>query len=254
VPNAALRFRPTADMFAALNQAVPPELTGGRGRSGRPAAGAEGAGAPSAPGGARGAAGAQGASNAPAGAAGAQVRGAPGAEGARGAEGAPGAGAWQGRGGQGDAGDRRARMLERFKTISPDEQQQFIARMKERGIDTSAFEQAKPAPAAPKPGAAKGGSAKPGKTKAEAETIDALFAPLAPTESAGRAWLYVDKQLKPVRLRLGITDGQYTELLSGELQPGMELVTSILGAGTTRMNPTGSGNPLMGPQRGMRGR
>jgi multidrug efflux pump subunit AcrA (membrane-fusion protein) len=137
-------------------------------------------------------------------------------------------------------------MLERFKTMSPDEQQQFIARMKERGIDTSAFDQAKAA-APPKP------AAKPA-AKAGAETIDALFAPLVPTESTGRAWLYVDKQLKPVRLRLGITDGQYTELLSGELQPGMELVTSILGAGTTRANPTGSGNPLMGPQRGMRGR
>ena len=35
VPNAALRFRPTAELFAALNQAVPPEATpgGGRGRT-----------------------------------------------------------------------------------------------------------------------------------------------------------------------------------------------------------------------------
>src|SRR5437870_4427793 len=34
VPNAALRFRPTPELFAALNQAVPPEATpgGGRGR------------------------------------------------------------------------------------------------------------------------------------------------------------------------------------------------------------------------------
>ena len=31
VPNAALRFRPTAEMFAALNQPVPPEAQGGRG-------------------------------------------------------------------------------------------------------------------------------------------------------------------------------------------------------------------------------
>jgi len=31
-------------------------------------------------------------------------------------------------------------------------------------------------------------------------------------------WLYMDKQLKPVNLRLGVTDGSYTELLSGELQ------------------------------------
>ena len=31
-------------------------------------------------------------------------------------------------------------------------------------------------------------------------------------------WLYVDKQLKPVNVRLGITDGTNTELLSNELQ------------------------------------
>ena len=31
-------------------------------------------------------------------------------------------------------------MMERFKTMSPDEQKQFVERMKERGGDTSAFE------------------------------------------------------------------------------------------------------------------
>ena len=31
IPNAALRFRPTPQMFAALNQPVPEELQGGRG-------------------------------------------------------------------------------------------------------------------------------------------------------------------------------------------------------------------------------
>ncbi len=35
----------------------------------------------------------------------------------------------------------------------------------------------------------------------------------------------MDKQLKPVNLRLGITDGTNTELLSGELQPNVEVVT-----------------------------
>ena len=39
VPNAALRFRPTADVFAALNQPVPPEAHAGGGRA-RRAAGA----------------------------------------------------------------------------------------------------------------------------------------------------------------------------------------------------------------------
>jgi hypothetical protein len=44
-----------------------------------------------------------------------------------------------------------------------------------------------------------------------AQTIDALFAPLPTVESRGRAWLFVDHQLKSVNLRLGITDGTNTE-------------------------------------------
>jgi len=68
-------------------------------------------------------------------------------------------------------------------------------------------------------------------------------------ESQGRAWLYVDKQLKPVRLRLGITDGTNTELLGGELQPGSEVVTGVIMSGGTRPTAAGAGNPLL-PQRG----
>jgi len=41
-------------------------------------------------------------------------------------------------------------------------------------------------------------------------------------------WLDANGQLKSVRVRLGITDGTYTELLSGELQPGQELVTAVV--------------------------
>jgi hypothetical protein len=146
-------------------------------------------------------------------------------------------------------------MMERFKTMTPDEQKQFVARMKERGADTSAFEAATAKPAdrkaAPRTGAAQ-----------QAQTIDALFAPLPPVESRGRAWLFMDRQLKPVNLRLGITDGTYTELLSGELQENMEVVTGVTGLGTTRSSaaPTGTGNPLMpgggrgGPGRGGPGR
>jgi hypothetical protein len=61
----------------------------------------------------------------------------------------------------------------------------------------------------------------------------------------------MDHQLKPVNVRLGITDGTYTELLSGELQESMEVVTGITGLGPTRTTAAaGSGNPLMPPQRG----
>jgi hypothetical protein len=131
-------------------------------------------------------------------------------------------------------------MMERFKTMTPDDQKQFIARMKERGIDTSEFEKAMTPASA--------------KTKApvqQGETIDALFAPLPPVETRGRVWLFMDHQLKPVNLRLGISDGTNTELLSGELQANQEVVTGVTGLGTTRAQPTaGSGNPLMPGGRG----
>jgi HlyD family secretion protein len=201
VPNTALRFRPTTDMFAAFNQALPPEIAG-------------------------------------------RAQGSQGSAGSRGSEGSGGSPGSEGSQG---SGDRQARMMERFKTMAPAEQKQFIARMKERGLDTSAFEavatsaqQNAAPPRGPKPG-----SGKP------AETIDALFAPLPPVESRGRVWLFVDHQLKPVNVRLGVTDGTNTQLLSGELQQNMEVVTGITGLGTTTRTTTGTGtgNPLM-PGRG----
>jgi len=152
-------------------------------------------------------------------------------------------------------------MMERFKAMSPDEQQQFIARMKERGRETSAFEAqatsrgAKPATGAHTP-------ATPGKSgiPAGAETIDALFAPLPTTETRGRAWLFMNRQLKAVDMRLGISDGTNTELIGPEVQEGTLMATGVTGLGTTRTAPTqtGSGNPLMpggrGPGGGQGGR
>jgi hypothetical protein len=81
------------------------------------------------------------------------------------------------------------------------------------------------------------------------DTIDALFAPLPPVESTGRAWLYIDKQLKPVRIRLGITDGTYTQLLSTELQPDMSVVTGMILPNQRTTTGPGAGNPLL-PQGG----
>ena len=134
-------------------------------------------------------------------------------------------------------------MMERFKGMSPDEQKQFIARMKDRGQETSLFEKELSASAkAP----AKGKGATGG-----AQTIDALFAPLLSVESRGRAWVFMDHQLKPVNLRLGISDGTNTELLGGELQQGQEVVTGVTGLSPTRATSgAGAGNPLMPAQRG----
>ena len=251
IANAALRFRPTTEMFAAFNQAPPPETTGfgGAGRGGR-------GGAPMA---------------APTSAASASARAATGelrrdlAVAAPGREGGPDApaegrggrggrgGDFQGRGGGGGGiggggaggGDFQARMLERFKTMPADERTQFLARMKERGSDTSAFE-ALMTPQGRKP--------RPAATP-QAQTIDALFAPLPPVESRGRAWVFTDRQLKAINLRLGISDGTYTELLSDELQENMEVVTGVTGLTPARGAPAqgGAANPLMPGGRGGRG-
>src|SRR5262249_15077755 len=142
--------------------------------------------------------------------------------------------------------------LERFKNMSADEQTQFLDRMKSRGQDTSAFEAAvKAAKAAAKSSSASAMLQPKYGTTQSAETIDALFAPLPTVETRGRAWLYINKELKPVNMRLGISDGTSTELLSGEIQPGQEVVTGII-LGSTRptANGPGTGNPLMPNQRG----
>ena len=78
-----------------------------------------------------------------------------------------------------------------------------------------------------------------------------LFRSLQIVETRGRAWLFVDRQLKPVNVRLGISDGTNTELVSDELQDGMEVVTGFVGlnANRTGTGQVGTGNPLM-PQRG----
>ena len=135
--------------------------------------------------------------------------------------------------------------MERFAAMSAEERQQFIARMKERGADTSAFESAAPAQSGGRPTSTRAAAAP------QAQTIDELFAPLPPIESRGRLWLFVDGQLKPVNVRLGVTDGSFTELLSADLQEGMEIVTGLTGVTSARATPApgGTANPLM-PTRG----
>ena len=219
LPNASLRFRPTEEIFAALKQTPPTEMTafanagrGGRGGGGETAA-------PAAP-----------AANASRATAPPSQAAPPGNDTARSTR-------------RGDAvrggPEFQARMIERFKTMSPAEQRQFLARMKERGGDTSAFE-ALMTTATP---ARKGGAA----PTPQAQTIDALFAPLPVVETRGRIWLFVDGQLKPVNLRLGISDGSFTEVLSGELQENTAVVIGVTGLTAARsvQTPTGTGNPLM---------
>jgi hypothetical protein len=169
--------------------------------------------------------------------------------------------------------ERQKRMEERLAAMTPEERERFQQRMRERaaqggqGGGRGGF-----APGQPGQGGGRGNqpqnapqnstrSSQIGRVastpsiSAGATTIDALFGPLPQVESRGRAWLFVNKQLKSVPLRLGITDTTYTEVLdSGGLEPGAEVVINLLTGlepkTTTPGQTGGSQNPLMGPQRG----
>jgi HlyD family secretion protein len=339
IPAAALRFRPTKDIFDALNQAMPPELERGFGRGGRGQQNAQG---PGGPGGPTGATGARTGGAPPAGAATGtatagqaaatiqqnQQRTSPpannGANGeGRAREGRPrgdasgtgdggqnaraGQGGGEGRGdrsagfgqgGQGGRGgfgnmtpeEREKRRAEMMANMTPEQRAQFEERRRQREAEGGGRGGPGGGPAGPGGGRGQGmGGTREGGRNAQggqnagagarsegaprgqgqggdraanpnsaavtnAATIDALFAPLQFVETRGRAWIYVDKNLKLVDLRLGITDGTFTEVLNADaLQPGQEVVTAVI---TPEMasRPAGqqqnnANNPLM-PQRG----
>lgn len=316
IPAAATRFRPTTDIFAALNQEVPPEARGGfggrnaggrglgrngaPGQPGNPTAGsAPGqppvaantapapspqatATAPAAPragsaetrgGGDSATRGSAAGGNAGAGNPGG---GAPGAGGPGGGPGGLGGGGGRGFDPNMTPEERRKRMEERMAAMTPEERAAFQERMAARqngqgggrgGFGGGGGAQApgtggrggQPGATASqgtgvRTGASQGRVASVPTMKSGATTIDSLFGPLPVVETRGRAWLYINKQLKPVSLRLGISDGTNTEILDGnELQVGTEVVTNIVlpTATGTPAGATGAGqSPLMGPQRG----
>ena len=218
IPNAAVRFRPSADVFAALNQPVPPDLVapaGGRGGRGGGRGGGQG-------GGGRGGNG--GGGNAGFGGGGRGGRNRQDAS----ADLAPGAGAV----GEGAARGGRAGRGERSgQSEGPGGRQRGGRGERGRQQDQNAD----------RPAFGAGG----------ATTIDALFAPLPPVESRGRVWVFADRQLKPVDLRLGITDGTFTELLdNGLLDTNAQVVTGVTGLATRQQPAAAAGNPF---QQGGRG-
>lgn len=159
--------------------------------------------------------------------------------------------------------------------MSPEEREAMLARMRERGIDPNnpgagggrgggrGAGAGAGAPGTAAAGGGRGGAqasadravGRSGSTAASASvngptTIDALFAPLARTITRGMAWIFTNNQLQRVPLRLGITDGQNTELVEGDLQEGAAVVTNVVIAGqTTRPATTafpGFGQPGRG--------
>lgn len=164
--------------------------------------------------------------------------------------------------------ERRRRFEERLKNATPEERDRMMERMRQfeqragqPGPAGAAQAGAAPGTQNARPPAARQRASTPGAggiTGSHVETIDALFGALPSTESFGRVWRYVDGRLALVRVRLGVTDGTNTELISGDLPEGSPVVTGVLlqpaASATQGGGATGARSPLMGPQRGPGGR
>ena len=280
VPAGALRFRPTNDIFAALGQQPPPELAQGFGRGrGQGGQGAEGQAAPGAQPGAQQPGGQQPAASQPNAQRGGQqpqanAQAAPQRQGGN-QQGQTaqerGGGDNANRGGEGRRGgfdpnmtpeERQRRMNERMANMTPEERAAFQQRMAQRGQRGGG---------AGNTGGNTGGSAQGSRSgrgqgagngqpaaqanASSAQTIDALFAPLPTNNQRGRVWMLSGTeqapQLKMINVRTGVTDGQWAELIEGELTEGQEVVTGVILPNAAAQVPgTSGGNPLMGPQRG----
>jgi HlyD family secretion protein len=73
----------------------------------------------------------------------------------------------------------------------------------------------------------------------------------AARSSAGEAivWIFDGEHLQSARLRTGVSDGVFTEIVDGDLPEGARLATQVTMPGTTAATRSGSGatsNPLMG--------
>ncbi len=171
--------------------------------------------------------------------------------------------------------ERRKRMEERMASMTPEERARFEERMAQGGgrggpggqgrdgggRNQGQAGQAPGGPGAPGQGQLVGRDMRRGITgnvtagdsvNSGATTIDSLFAPLQTVETRGRAWIFENKQLRSVPVRLGVTDGTNTELIEGDIKEGQEIVVNFV-TGLEPLNrpgQQGAGNPLMGPQRG----
>lgn len=274
IPAQALRFRPTNDMYTALGM-TPPAAGQGRALAAGPNEGRGGgdlAAAGNAAAGQARPAGRQG-TNGAAATAPARPQGDPAAR-----QGAPGGGRQQGdgaqaegRGGTGQAGGRgRADMA----NMTPEERQrmmdQFGARGGQRGQG----------PGGQGGGQGRGGQAGGGgrggrgqqaananvaPVEMTEEKIDDMFAPMQMRTTNGQVWTWDEtaKELKSIRVVTGLTDGQFSQLVSGEVKVGDQIVTNIVipltAAQRQQQNQSIFGNPNQGrgnfggPQQGFGG-
>jgi HlyD family secretion protein len=87
-----------------------------------------------------------------------------------------------------------------------------------------------------------------------ADLIDELFTPVPPTRSRGTVWTWNEEtgELLGIELTLGLSDGQWSELISGDVRVGDEIITGVILPGATEPT-TRSTNPFQQNRRFGRG-
>lgn len=78
-----------------------------------------------------------------------------------------------------------------------------------------------------------------------ATTVDRLFDPFEPAETAGRIWVIRENRLVALPVRLGLGDGVVTELQGDGVEEGMEIVTVVREADTGQTASSGASNPFL---------
>jgi HlyD family secretion protein len=95
-----------------------------------------------------------------------------------------------------------------------------------------------------------------GETASAATATSTRLTPAAPgSGTAGRVWVLADGALTPMDMRLGVTDGTYTECVSSPLPEGAELVWGVTegSRSNTQKAVRSTSNPLLGTQPRMPG-
>lgn len=103
-------------------------------------------------------------------------------------------------------------------------------------------------------GGRRGGAAQtvapPSTSSLGAGKIDALFQPTPVRQRPGSVWTWdaANKKLTEIRVVTGLADNQFSQLISGDVKPGQQVVTRIIVPLTTAQR--NAQNPLFGGGRG----
>ena len=220
IPTAALRFRPTPEMFSALNQPLPPnwqQTTTEPSQEVRRVRPNGSSTSPSVP------------TDVPADA----------TEQNESENGFP-------------SPERRQQMRDRLQSMAPDESEAFIDRMRGRRANVR---QQNVRPTAVRPSQLPHTPAAGTIPAVErgASTIDALFAPIEVVETTGQVWLLSNDVLTPISITLGASDGTSSELVDDQttgrtLTNGSILITNITTPATSSGRTTGRNTSPLMPQ------